>query len=412
MAAIPRPPPLWEDLRSLPRAFWVLFAGTFINRFGSFVWPFLTIYMTGRGFTVENAGAAIACSGLGSIIGGALGGWLSDRAGRRTTIVAGSFGAAFFYFLLYFAEGLPLILWCVLLGGVAAGTYHPASSALLADLVPEGQRVRAYSALRLALNAGFAGGTACAGFLAQKSYFWLFAGDALTTCLFGLLALLWLPQGLTSRGQKAPWSEALRHLRGNLAFHALFIGSLCLGLLNTQYATTYPLHVLERAPDFHFAGWDLHGTQVYGLLLAWNGLLVVVAELPLTGTILRFHPRQILALGYALEGVGFAMNFFCHSFESLFVAMTIFTVGEMATAPVSSAYLAQVAPERMRGRYMGALSLAYSFSAVLGPLAGTRLLTLHAPAYWLTALLLGAVGAASIIGLGRVRSAVAAEGGA
>ena len=72
------------DLRSLPRAFWVLFAGTFINRFGTFVWPFLTIYLTRQGYSLARRGvgdqrrwrrrARAAAS---------LGGWLADHIGRR-----------------------------------------------------------------------------------------------------------------------------------------------------------------------------------------------------------------------------------------------------------------------------------------------------------------------------------------
>ncbi|MEZ5301588.1 MAG: hypothetical protein R3F11_13200 [Verrucomicrobiales bacterium] len=36
---------LLRDLRELPREFWVLFTGTFINRFGTFVMPFLAIFL-------------------------------------------------------------------------------------------------------------------------------------------------------------------------------------------------------------------------------------------------------------------------------------------------------------------------------------------------------------------------------
>ena len=179
-----KPAPLLEDLRALPRSFWVLFAGTFINRFGTFVWPFLTIYLSRRGFSPEVAGAAIACNGVGAVAGNALGGWLSDRYGRRPTIVGGALAAAVMYMSLYFADPLWLIMTCVALSGVAGASYNPATSALLTDIVPEERRLRAFSAVRLALNAGFASGSACAGFLATGSFFWLFAGDAATTASF------------------------------------------------------------------------------------------------------------------------------------------------------------------------------------------------------------------------------------
>ena len=201
------------------------------------------------------------------------------------------------------------------------------------------------------------------------------SGDvARPTCAFAVIAWTALPHGLRAAGNRAPWSEALTHIRGNLAFHALFIGTICLGLIVTQFGTTYPLHVLASQPVVDLWHWHFRDLQVYGLLLAWNGLLVVVAELPLTSWFLRFPPAQVIACGYLLQGFGFAMNIFSHNFSSLFLAMTVFTLGEMACAPVGSVYLAEVAPARMRGRYIGVLSLAFGISGIFGPLLGPRLL--------------------------------------
>jgi MFS family permease len=386
-----------EDLRALPRGFWVLFAGTFINRFGTFVWPFLTIYLTRRGYSPEFAGTAIACFGLGQITGHTVGGWLADRFGRRNTIALGAYLGAMFYMSIYLAHTVPTILIALFFAGLGAATYQPASGALIADIVPEKRRLRAYSALRLALNAGFAGGSACAGFLAEHSFFWLFAGDALTTALFGCIAWSALPDGLRVKGGNAPWSEALASMARNRSFQALFIGSLCLGLVCTQISTNYPLHVLAAGVRFDFLGLHFHDTQAYGLLLAWNGFLVVLAELPLTGIILRFHPRHAMAFGYLLSGFGLTMNIICRNFASLFVAMTIVTIGEMACAPVGSAYMARVAPERMRGRYMGVLALSWSLSSIFGPLGGTRLYVAHPNVLWIACGLLGIIGALCIL---------------
>lgn len=405
------PPPLLAELRALPRSFWVLFAGTFINRFGTFVWPFLTIYLVRSGFSPQIAGVTIACFGVGSIGGSTLGGWLADRLGRRHTIVVGAFASSAFYLLLYCASTLPFIMLSAGLAGLAGGTYNPASSALLADIVPEERRVRAYSAVRLALNAGFGAGSACAGFLAAHgSSFWLFAGDALSTAIFAIIAWTALPHGIRAAKQHAPWSVALRSLRANRAFHALFFGMLCLGLITTQWVTTYPIHVLRAVPFLDLFQWRLHDTQIYGLLLAWNGLMVVLVELPLTGFILRFEARQVMAVGYLLQGFGFALTGCCFTFPTLWAAMTLFTLGEIAVAPVASAYLARVAPEQMRGRYMGVLALAWSTSGILGPIFGPRLLAFSPALLWSACAALGLFGAASIL-LGSAAPEFPASGG-
>ena len=247
MPTLTAPASLLTDLRALPRTFWILFAGTFINRFGTFVWPFLTIYLTRRGHTLTEAAWAVSAFGVGSLGGSVLGGWLADHLGRRRTIVLGTFASSVFFMLLYTASALPAVIVCTWLAGLANGTYQPASSALLADIVPPEQRVRAYAAIRLAANAGFAFGVSIGGILANRSLFWLFAGDALTTALYGFIALLWLPHGLRSLEKRTAWSQALAILRGDRAFHALWIAGLCAALIYTQCGSTYSLHVIGTA---------------------------------------------------------------------------------------------------------------------------------------------------------------------
>jgi MFS family permease len=401
-------PSLLTDLRSLPRAFWVLFVGTFINRFGTFVWPFLTIYLTRQGHSLTAVGWAVSAFGLGAFAGSTLGGWMSDHFGRRNTIVLGTFSAAGFVMLLYSALSLPAIIACTALTGLASGTYHPAASALLADLVPAEMRVRAYAAFRLAANAGFAFGVAIGGVLANYSLFWLFAGDAMTTALYGVIALLCLPHGLRAQTAGAPWGDAVRTLRRDRSYHALWLAVFCSSLIFAQFGSTYSLHVTRMGLTLDLFGLHLAPETVYGLLVGWNGVLIVLTELPLTSWTLRFDARRVMALGYLLTGVGFAMNAFAHSIFVFWIAMTVFTVGEMISAPMASAYVAKLAPERLRGRYMGALGLAWNGAGIAGPLIGFRLFGIDPLLVWLGCGVLGLAAASVILGLGRETVAVSA----
>src|SRR5438477_845134 len=192
---------LRESLRALPRGVWILFFGTFLNKFGTFVLPFLTIYLTRMGYSAAQASLAIAGYGIGTLCACVLGGYLADRLGRRKTIVLSMFSAAVAMLCLSQARSLSMIVCFSALAGLTGELYRPASSALLADLVPAGERVTAFAAYRMALNAGFAFGPATAGFLAQKSFLWLFVGDAASSALFGLVAWFALPAGL--RGTRA-----------------------------------------------------------------------------------------------------------------------------------------------------------------------------------------------------------------
>src|SRR5580765_5389428 len=169
---------LRESLRGLPPGAWILFFGTFLNKFGTFVLPFLAIYLTGLGYTTAQASLAIAAYGIGTLAASLLGGYLADTLGRRKTIVLSMFSVAGVMLCLSQARQLH---WIILLSSVAGLTgelYRPACSALLADLVPAGRRVTAFAAYRMAFNAGWAFGPATAGLLAKKSFLWLFVGDA------------------------------------------------------------------------------------------------------------------------------------------------------------------------------------------------------------------------------------------
>src|SRR5437016_6255995 len=130
----------------------------------------------------------------------------------------------------------------------------------------------------MAFNAGFAFGPATAGFLAGYGYFWLFAGDATTSVLFGLVAMFALPQGRGSQQNNAGWSEALQVLRRDRKLHQLLLANFAIGLVFFQMASTFGLHVLHLG----------FSAAVYGVIFSLNGALVVFLELPLTTITRRF----------------------------------------------------------------------------------------------------------------------------
>ena len=379
-------PTLLSSLRALPRPAWILCFGTFLNKFGAFVVPFLTLYLTSRGCTVGETGLAIGAYGVGNMAASLLGGHLADKLGRRKTIVLSMFSGAVVMMLLSQARGLPAIIVLTALTGLTNEFYRPASTALLADLVPPGQRITAFAALRMAFNAGFAFGPATAGFLAAFGYFWLFAGDAATSVLFGLVAWFALPRGGRGQQANASWGEALRVLRRDRQLHQLLLANFAIGLLFFQMASTFGLHVLHLG----------FSAATYGAIVSLNGALVVFFELPLTTVTRRFPMRRVMAAGYLLSGLGYALNVFAHSVSALVGCMILFTLGEMVVMPMSSAYLANLAPPDMRGRYMGVSGLTWGLALIIGPAAGMKLFESNPAAYWLTCLALGALAAAVI----------------
>jgi len=384
-------PTLLSRMRALPRPAWILFLGTFLNKFGTFVLPFLTLYLTQRGFTLNDAGLAISAYGLGSIMASALGGHLADAMGRRKTIALSMFSVAAAMVLLSQSKSLPAIIAATWLAALTGELYRPASSALLADLVPPELRVTAYSAYRMAFNAGFAFGPATAGFLATRGYFWLFAGDAATSILFGVIALAALPRGLPNRREEAGWSADLKVVAKDGKFLRVLCGAFLIALVFLQISSTFSLQVTRLG----------FPAATYGLILSLNGVLVVFCELPLTTLTRRFSARAMMAAGYLLIGAGFSLNAFAHSLTALVASVVIFTFGEMVAMPVSSAYVADLAPAHIRGRYMGAYALTWSAALVFAPQWGLRLFGVSPAALWLTCGAVAALAAGIIFPLAR-----------
>jgi MFS family permease len=382
----PAQPTLIASLRGLPRPVWILFAGTFLNKFGAFVIPFLSLYLTSRGFSIKHAGVAMGAYGVGHFLACLVGGHLADSLGRRPTIALSMFSTAVVMLLLPFAESFPAILTLTMLAGLTGELYRPASSALLADLIPQGQRIRAFAAYRMAFNAGWAFGPATAGLLAKYSFTWLFIGDAVTSLLYGIIALVALPTGVKAATKEAGWGEAFDLIKKDTRFHQIIISSLLIGLVFFQMVSTLGLHLTHIG----------YSASTYGLLISMNGLLVVLCELPLTTISQRVGFHRSMIFGYICVGVGFAALGAVHLLPAIVLCMVVFTIGEMLTMPIAVAQIADLAPANMRGRYMGAYGFTWATSLTFAPIMGSTLFAFHPAALWVTCGIIALVAATVI----------------
>ncbi|HEY7233034.1 MAG TPA: MFS transporter [Gemmatimonadaceae bacterium] len=368
--------PLWEDLRALPRTAWVLFGGTFINRFGSFVLAFLVFYLTSRGYSVAAAGLALSAYGIGSMAAALAGGQLADTIGRRNSIVVSMFSSAATMLALSQATGIRLIVPLTALAGFTAELYRPASYALVADLTPKGRRITGFAMYRLAVNAGVAAGPAVAGFLAERSFLWLFVGDALTSIIYGCTAYFALPKdGRRARDHADARSVATR-MASDARLVRMLVATLALAFVVHQAYATFPIH-LERS------GFT---PVIYGSLMSLNGLLIIVLELWVT-TVTRRAPALIaIAAGILLNGLGFGAIGIAGSVSMLAVTVVIWTFGEMVFSPVGAAYIADIAPPDLRARYQAAWGFTFSLGLVLAPIGGTLLYSIRPSILWSTCL--------------------------
>jgi MFS family permease len=389
-------PSVRQTLSGFRRPVWFLLLGTFINRFGTFVIPFLTLHLGRLGYSARQSALALSAYGAGHLLASALGGHLADTIGRRRTILVSLFANAAGMLLLSQARGLGWLVALAFLTGLTGEFYRPASSALLADLVPANQRVIAFATYRFAINAGWTFGPAVGGFLARRAYFWLFLGDAATSAAFGLIALCLLPRDAQEARLGAGFlGEAVGSLKATARrawadgrFVRLVVATFMVGLVFMQMLSTLGVDMLAGGES----------EQVYGLVLALNGALIVLGEIPLSGWTQRLPMRPVMAAGFALIGLGTTVYAWADASWQYALGMAISTGGEMLSMPVALAYLTQLAPEAMRGRYLGLYGLTWAAALACGPSLGMAVHAWQPAALWLSCGVVGATAAWVIAG--------------
>jgi MFS family permease len=362
-----------------------LWLGNLVNRAGTFIEPFFVLYLTGpRHVSAQTAGVVLTVWGVGALLSQPIGGFLTDRFGRRSTLAASLTVTAGTLFVLSFARSLWLIGALVLLLGTVADMYRPASSAAIADLVAEPDRTRAYALQFWAINLGFSVASVSAGVLLHLGFGLLFVLDALTTLAFGLLALRFVPETRPHTDERpARLLDPVRLFRTDRLLLAATLLVLIYAVLYLQVSIAVPLAVRHAGL----------AASVYGYVVAINGVLIVIGQ-PLTLRLLdRLPRRRTLPAGLATVGIGLAATGLCSRPWQFAVTVVIWTVGEIATAGAFQALIASLAPPHMRGRYAGALGLAWGASGLLAPLLGAGGFAASPAALWFGCLAVGLLAA-------------------
>ncbi|WP_250003363.1 MFS transporter [Actinoplanes sp. M2I2] len=359
----------WFDqaIGGLPRQFWLLWTGTLINRLGSFVVIFLAIYLTSdRHFSQSQAGLVIGLYGVGGALGTTVGGVLADRWGRKPTMVTAQFGAAALMLTLGFAHHYSQIITVTFLLGFFSEAVRPAFSAMMVDVVPERDRVRAFSLNYWAINLGFALAAIGAGLAAKVDYLLLFVVDAGTTLITALILLTLVRETRPSRTAARPAAGTggagggLITVLRDRVFVTYLLVSLGGIVVMMQHMSTLPIAMTA----------DGLSAATYGWVIAVNGVLIVLGQLFVPKLIGGREPSRVLALGSLVIGVGFGLNAFADASWFFALSVVIWTLGEMIQSPSYATTVAALSPAAMRGRYQGLNSLSWSAGTALAPIAG------------------------------------------
>ena len=390
----------------LPRPVWILSLGGLANAVGNgLAFPFLVIYLHNvRGISLGTAGLVLATIGTVSLLAGPAVGVVIDRIGGRATLAVA---------LVLLAVGFgsfPLIHepWHAFLAAAVAGLgnagFWPSQSALLAGLTPPARRHAAFALQRVTRNLGVGLGGVVGGLIATTSnptsFTVLFLLDAATFLVF-VAALAFVPEPVLPEedgdGPPAPgrYADVLRDraLVGLVVLNVLFVAA--------GYAQ------FELLPVFAKNEAGVTETGI-GLIFFVNTLVIVLAQFPLSKALEGRRRMAALAVMCVLWAAAWILvclgGLWLAAAAAAVVfglAAIVFGLGECFQGPVQGALVADLAPPRLRGRYMAVSTISWDIGFIVGPAVGGFVLQAEPLALWPLAAAVCLVAGAGAIALER-----------
>jgi len=369
---------------------WLLFATNLINRAGMMVLPFLVLYLTRElGFSPSRAGLMLALYGASAIVFGPIGGRLSDRIGALPVMRVSLIASGLVLLLFPMAKSFTAVAAMTVLWAGCSEMFRPANLAAITHVVPPEQRRQAFALNRLAINLGMSIGPALGGFLATVSFRAMFAVDAVTTLLAGVVLALTPWRAFSGVNCEADGRHDAPIGPATILHDRLFLiflsGVFLVGVVFFQHESALPLYLvqyLSLSPAF------------YGMLFTINTLLIVALEVPLITATAHWSNTRSLIIGSMLFAIGFGALGVIASPAGVIATVVVWTFGEMMLFPAMAAHMSEIAPENRRGAYMGAYTMSLSIALTVGPWMGTQLLAMFGPVIvWSVMFVLGALAA-------------------
>lgn len=369
-----------QAFAGLPKNIWLLSLVMLINRSGTMVLAFLTLYCTQYLHqTPKLAGLAIAVYGLGSILGAYFGGRLSDKFGYHFVQFSALIGGGFFFILAPFAQNFHVFLIIIFLLAAVNESFRPANTAAIAANSTPEIRTRSFALLRLAMNLGWSIGTFLGGILSHYDYKYLFFADGCTSIFAGLMMLTL--KFKTAEIHKNHLEEAKLDVSPlkNKPFIYFILGTLLYTFCFFQLFTNIPL--------FYKVGLNLD-EQIIGIVMSLNGVLIVMIEMVLVNAIDHKYSKKIIIVSGTLLMVFFylinsGMNFL-NAFFIAFGGMLIITFGEILSLPFMNSYYLKFAGKVNTGKYASIYMMTWSIGQILAGYIGGMIINSYGfPPLWM-----------------------------
>ena len=355
----------------LNRRMWLLAVVMLINRSGTMVLPFMTLYCKHIGYSTKQAGLVVAIYGIGSFAGAFLGGRISDRFGFYYTQFFSLLCGGILFIVLGLMNTYFSICVCTFFLSMFNEAFRPANATAIAHYSTPQNRTQSFSVVRLAINLGWGVGGALGGLLASINYKLLFWVDGLTNISAAFL-LIWLLPKVTL-AQQQNLSKTKTEIVKATPAHAdktflYFIGlQILFAVCFFQLFTTIPLYFKEA----------LHINEFWiGVVMAMNGILIAIFEMVIVFKLegrrpylrLMTYGTIIMAFSFFILNIPLASGFLIAVLSTLLI-----TIAEMVAMPFMNSWYIARSTEGNRGQYAALYTMAWSAAQVIGSASGTQI---------------------------------------
>ncbi len=347
---------------------WYLSLVMLINRSGTMVVPFISIYcVKSLHFSLTQAGVVMGLFGLGAIAGAYTGGRITDKFGFYPQQIAALLLGGSLFIIVGYLRTFPSLCIGAFILSACNESFRPANATAVAFYSNPENTTRSFSLNRLAVNLGWAVGTALGGLLASINYHLLFWVDGCTNIVAALLLLKLLPT--VKSGSKY-----------NVAKQAVITGSVYKDKVYLVFIALTVLlgynifHFVFIQPVFYETKWGFSVLFV-GLLMALNGLIIVCFEMILVYSLEGTKPlTTFIRTGVLLIGLAYAMlNILPPAAWTAVLSMIVITLGEIFTMPFMNSFWISRTNETNRGQYAALYTIAWGIAQIAAPVFGTRL---------------------------------------
>lgn len=353
---------IFTQYKGLRKENYILFLGRIVTNLGSMVWPVLTLILNQKmGMSATQVALIMIISGIVLMPAGLLGGRLADKYSKKKCIIYCDAISIIFYIICAF---IPLSYATIILVVVAAACQnmeYPAYNALIADITYTKDRERAYSLQYLGANIGLVASPTIAGIL-FANYLWMaFLISGLAIGVSTLLIFLKVNniEPVCEDEEKSIYQKSRD---GESAFHILMKNKVILLyiIIMALYGGAYQQYGYLMPIDLGRIHGE-NGAVIFGSVSSLNCIVVVIFTPIFTRLFVKMVHTKKSLLGEVLLMVGYVVFLtMLGKIPAYYVAIVLFTFGEIFTTIANGPYLTARIPASHRGRMNGLMTLVQS----------------------------------------------------